>query len=124
MIPPQRLAGNSAALAFLQKNFAGPVSITELSKFPSKWVQAPDQRTTKQVMALDPANITAGQTNGIIALTTTDPQTNNSILWLIDTQRENLLVYEYLGKRIALKALIDIQFDMAVPEGMYYPPLQ
>lgn len=68
------------------------------------------------VMAQD-----SGRASGYIAITT-NTQSGNTILWVLDTRRKNLLVYEYTSEtHLTLKTLRDIQWDMDIPDGVAFP---
>lgn len=89
----------------------GVVSVLLIGTFPAEPVMA--QRGSYQ---------SSGPANGFIALTSID-RNQDVILWLIDTNRKNLLTYQlaYNPARAKLTAIRDIQYDLDVPDGVYYP---
>jgi hypothetical protein len=49
-------------------------------------------------------------------------RTDNNLLWLIDTDKKKMLVYEYAQDNlIRLKAARDIQYDVNIPDGVAMP---
>ncbi len=64
----------------------------------------------------------SGPANGFIALTATT-RSEDAILWLIDTRKKVLLTYALAENqpRARLTAIRDIQYELDVPDGMYYP---
>lgn len=73
------------------------------------------------LQAQQAANISFGSAADIIALVTTDPINQRSILWVLNAKKKNLLIYDYDGNQIKLASVRDIQFDLNVPKGLYLP---
>jgi hypothetical protein len=60
--------------------------------------------------------------NGDFIGIATSSRSDNNLLWLVDTRDKKLLLYEYFGENaVRLKCARDIQYDIAVPDGVAIP---
>jgi hypothetical protein len=88
----------------------GVIIMFAMTKIPNRLLYAMEES----------GNLNSGSSDGVIAITTNTLRTRQTILWVLDVKKGNLLVYEYedgTPNRLRLVAFRDIEYDIDIPHG-------